>query len=505
MTTLRPPMRPTTDVTAPTIPLPTSGVPATGSWSSPGPNVDEPSDPYDTKNQCTRSPAATVPPLMTPTGRLCVDSSSGSGPGSAPEAFDPAELGALSDTAVREAAAEAGRQMAAWAGRLVACCAELERREGWRAEGATSLVSWLAERCGVSVATARALAQVGERLSHLPHLAGALAAGEVSFDKVRTVIDAAGSRNEAELVETAGVALCASWPRWRVRQRAPPPLGPPNASTTAGRCASTTPAAPSAPHSRPTPTPRCAPGSRARRAKTLESSGEDGETLRWDQRLADALVTTVRAGGDVAPGPSSTPKRRQGADDSPGAPSPYLVVAHVPLATLVDEAGDLAGELERHGLISAGVVRRLACDAAVVVALDDDVGHTLYEGRARRDPSDAQRRELWRRDRHCRFPGCANAIFTHPHHLEPWHPDGPTDLDNLVLLCEHHHRRMHAREWSVEGNANEELSFVGPSGRVMTSQPSPLWTRVTGPAARGNSVTPSRGRLEERRPAGGSV
>jgi hypothetical protein len=33
--------------------------------------------------------------------------------------------------------------------------------------------------------------------------------------------------------------------------------------------------------------------------------------------------------------------------------------------------------------------------------------------------------------------------------------------------------------WTMTGNANEELTFVGPNGRVMTSRPSPLWTSVT--------------------------
>ncbi len=163
------------------------------------------------------------------------------------------------------------------------------------------------------------------------------------------------------------------------------------------------------------------------------------------------------------------------------APSPYVVVAHVPLATLIDEDRALAGELEHHGLIDAEVARRLACDASVVVALDDDVGHTMYEGRARRDPTPTQRRELWRRDRHCRFPGCPNATFVNPHHIAPWKPGGRTDLHNLALLCEHHHRRLHSKEWTMSGDANEELRFVGPSGRVMTSRPSPLWTRVTAP------------------------
>jgi Domain of unknown function (DUF222)/HNH endonuclease len=179
------------------------------------------------------------------------------------------------------------------------------------------------------------------------------------------------------------------------------------------------------------------------------------------------------------------PGRRTAKPDP--APSRFVVVAHVPLSTLIDEDCDLAGELEHHGLIDAEVVRRLACDASVVVALDDDVGHTMFEGRARRDPTPTQRRELWRRDRHCRFPGCTNATFVHPHHIAPWKPGGRTDLPNLVLLCEHHHRRLHSKGLTMEGDANEELRFIVPSGRVMTSRPSPLWTRVTSP--RGGSST----------------
>src|SRR6185437_6346978 len=161
----------------------------------------------------------------------------------------------------------------------------------------------------------------------------------------------------------------------------------------------------------------------------------------------------------------------------------YVVVAHVPLEALrepeTEEDAALFGELERGGLINGEVVRRLACDGALVCALDDDVGHTLYEGRARRDPTPTQRREIRRRDRHCRFPGCANVTFTNVHHIEPWTPRGPTDIDNLALLCVHHHARVHAKEWTMRGNANDELTFVGPSGRVMTSRPSPLWNRVS--------------------------
>jgi hypothetical protein len=170
-------------------------------------------------------------------------------------------------------------------------------------------------------------------------------------------------------------------------------------------------------------------------------------------------------------------------------------VAHVPLAALVDEAGetsDLAGDLERGELISRETVRRIACDATVVIAVDDEDGHTMYEGRARRDPTGAQRREVMRRDRHCRFPGCTNVTFTNVHHVVPWTPDGRTDLDNLALLCQHHHHRVHSRQWAMSGDANKVLTFVGPTGRAMVSRPSALWTAATdGRAGRGGG--PVRG------------
>jgi hypothetical protein len=100
----------------------------------------------------------------------------------------------------------------------------------------------------------------------------------------------------------------------------------------------------------------------------------------------------------------------------------------------------------------------------------------MYEGRARRDPTPAQRREVMRRDRHCRFPGCTNVTFTNTHHVVPWKPGGRTDLDNLALVCVYHHHLVHSSGWEMTGNANKELTFVGPKGRVMTTRPSPLWT-----------------------------
>ena len=201
-------------------------------------------------------------------------------------------------------------------------------------------------------------------------------------------------------------------------------------------------------------------------------SPSEGETP-LDQRRFDGFMGMVDLATPGHGSRAATPRshhRATSTTTSTTAPKPFFVVAHVPLEDLVDPAGDaneLAAELEHDGLIDVETVRRLACDGTVVVAVDDEVGHTMYEGRARRFPTGAQRREVIRRDRHCRFPGCTNATFAAVHHIAPWKLGGGTDLDNLVLLCRHHHGLVHRegeKGWSMTGNPNEELSIVGPDG-----------------------------------------
>jgi hypothetical protein len=208
------------------------------------------------------------------------------------------------------------------------------------------------------------------------------------------------------------------------------------------------------------------------RAKKM---GTDGTTA-WDERQGDALLDLLAQGesGGRPFGPGSS------GSESGSHP---LVVAHVALESLIDGSGapsDLFGALERGGLIAPEVVRRLACEGAVVVAIDDAEGHTMYEGRERRHATEAQRREIMRRDRHCRFPGCDHIVFSVPHHMAEWARDhGRTDLDNLLALCTSHHALMHTNGWSVSGDANAQVTFVGPGDRVLTSRPSALWTQVS--------------------------
>ena len=123
------------------------------------------------------------------------------------------------------------------------------------------------------------------------------------------------------------------------------------------------------------------------------------------------------------------------------------------------------------------VVRRLACDAKVDLSVEDREGSIIDQGRVRRDPTVAQRIEIDRRDKGCRFPGCTYTEFTNVHHIEHWVDGGLTNLDNLVTLCGRHHRAVHELGWAVSGNADAVLTFTSPHGRSMQSVPSPTWRR----------------------------
>ncbi len=102
-----------------------------------------------------------------------------------------------------EETAASCRRMASEAGLLLLLAGELDRREGWRSEGATSLEAWLVERCGMSQASARTFAHVAERLTDLPHLAARLLAGELTFDKVRAVADVATPESDHDVAAQA--------------------------------------------------------------------------------------------------------------------------------------------------------------------------------------------------------------------------------------------------------------------------------------------------------------
>ncbi|WP_462417951.1 HNH endonuclease signature motif containing protein [Kytococcus sp. Marseille-QA3725] len=89
-------------------------------------------------------------------------------------------------------------------------------------------------------------------------------------------------------------------------------------------------------------------------------------------------------------------------------------------------------------------LRQAACDARVVPAVLGSDGAPLEIGRADRNATGAQRGFLALRDGGCTFPGCDRPPgWCHAHHVVHWADGGPTDVDNLALLCERHHTVVH--------------------------------------------------------------
>jgi hypothetical protein len=183
---------------------------------------------------------------------------------------------------------------------------------------------------------------------------------------------------------------------------------------------------------------------------------EDASTIAESlpSRLADALV-----------GLAST-RLAEDADTDRAC-----VVVHVDAATLTGNGEGMA-ELESGDPLHPEVVQRLACNCRLEVVAEGVNGRPVGIGRARRTIPAWLERQLRHRDGGgCRFPGCGRTRWLEGHHLRPWTRGGPTDLDNLALMCLHHHKLFHEHGWKVSGDANGELTFHRPDGRVLTNGP----------------------------------
>lgn len=96
--------------------------------------------------------------------------------------------------------------------------------------------------------------------------------------------------------------------------------------------------------------------------------------------------------------------------------------------------------------VSVSGVLRIAEQADVLPVLRTAVGAVLTLGRSRRVASPSQTCALIAREGGCSFPGCDRPPqWCERHHIRAWVDGGPTDLDNLTLLCRYHHHNFAAR------------------------------------------------------------
>ena len=201
----------------------------------------------------------------------------------------------------------------------------------------------------------------------------------------------------------------------------------------------------------------------------------DGTYELFERRGADALVELAST---------------QIADDAD--PDRATIVVHVEAEALLGEDG--AAALEGGCELAPETVRRLACEASLQTVVNHN-GKSLGVGRKTRTPPPWLRRLVVKRDGCCRWPGCERRHHLHTHHVQHWTREGPTDLDNLAMLCTHHHQSVHEGGWGIRAKPDGELVFVWPDGRDFVPERPRLRDdireRILGPSRRSTPGVPS--------------
>ena len=153
------------------------------------------------------------------------------------------------------------------------------------------------------------------------------------------------------------------------------------------------------------------------------------------QRLADALCTLVTAAGATTSTPHGTAEP-SGVRVPTGAAQLMVVI---PYEQLLDRACE-RGVLMDGTAVSPGELRRLACQADLIPVVLGTDSTILDVGRVHRLAPPALRLAVALRDGGCAFPGCTMPMWhCDVHHVTPWQLGGPTNLGNMVALCQPHH------------------------------------------------------------------
>ena len=373
--------------------------------------------------------------------------------------------------------AELSAHLDAATARLLDLIRDFDAGGGWNT-GFLSCAHWLCWRVGLELGAARERVRVARALGTLPRLAQALGRGELSYSKVRALTRVGTPETEERLLKIgrAGTAehverIGRGWRRMDrkaeaeettrrhrsralhvyhdedgmviIRARLEPEAGAVVVQALA--------AAREARHQRPRGTD--AVGGSA--GPQYVDGSPEAPTVEQQQADALALVAETALHRGIDPG---TPGER------------YQVVVHVDAAVLVDAEAPGQSVLEGGAYVSAETSQRLACDASRVVMRHDADGRITEVGARTRTIPPALRRALQHRDRGCRFPGCGRS-FGQGHHIRHWAHGGPTTLSNLAMLCRRHHRAVHEEGFQVERQADGELCFRRPDGRLLSESP----------------------------------
>jgi len=410
--------------------------------------------------------------------------------------LDPADLTALTLGDLEDRLCCLAARIAAAECEFLELLAEFDVRQGWGASGMKSSAHWLSWRTGMRLGVARERLRVARSLGSLPLVREAFAAGRLSYCKVRAVSRVATPPTEPELLELALGATGAQLERivrsWRT-------------------CL----------------LPETSASSHVRRgwSRREEEDGSVVFTLRVAPEQAAILDAAVEAARRVVLDdqgrPVETPEEAalaeaftdsspmqraeadaviliaeeflvSGSSASPGESTQVVVHADVAALDEAARAGRDAAErlacaeedassgtsveqlsratrppgcsLDNGQPLVASTVLRMMCESPSQLMLHAVDGRPLDLGRSRRHASGRQRRALRARDGCCRFPGCTQRHRLIPHHVIWWSRHGPTDMDNLVLLCPNHHRAVHELGYLVLARGQGRFTFHRPDG-----------------------------------------
>ncbi|MCZ6890696.1 MAG: DUF222 domain-containing protein [Gammaproteobacteria bacterium] len=344
---------------------------------------------------------------------------------------------------------------------------EFDLRQCWTEWGCADCADWLNLKCGITRSTAQEKLRTAYALVDLPQIEEAFKRGDLSYSKVRALTRVATPANEIELLDFALSATAAQVENHCRQLR----NGDRAVSTTEARRVHDTRSLSRYFRDDGTATltvelPREDANLVLQALEFVGAALPDIEGRSMFAVAADALVQMSR---DALGG-------RTGGGGSAG--DQYQVIVHVDESALKDEGGKSDLPVES--------VRRLCCDGSLIPIVEDRDGEPLNVGRKHRTIPTGIKRALLARDRSCSFPGCTHDKWVDAHHIKHWIDGGETRLENLTLLCTHHHRLVHEGGFQLKAHREGGYYFVRPNGRPVDEPFRPhCRANVNGTSARG--------------------
>lgn len=326
----------------------------------------------------------------------------------------------------------------------------------WEAQGFKSCAHWLNCKCGLGMNAARERLRIAHALGKVSKIRAAFAEGRVSFSKVRAMTRIATPDNEDLLLNIAHCGTAYDVERFVSEYRRVEKLQQPGAAQAIydrreldyyrdeDGCLMIKARLPA---DKGELVLRALEHAMDSTSEDMDSAGESPTTREpIAARRADALCGVAESYLNHPENKGSTADR-------------YQVVMHVH-ADAAPAASMPAAQIENGPHVSAETSERVTCDCSTTALVEDKHGQPLNIGRRSRTIPPPMRRALIARDGGCRFPGCTSHRYCDGHHIQHWQHGGETSLDNLVLLCRHHHQLVHEGGFDCVKSETGEIYFV---------------------------------------------